>query len=333
MMDNAADPFEELGWRAHRSVVNVLGARIDIESNHRALLGLAASAFDGLPAHRLGASPRLRLVLKCVGDHTLRWRHPPRPRLASGDGFLMSSFDAANFALVAPQARAALVHVSARALRFPYHLRYELIEFAGLTLAARTQRLIPLHAACVCRQGSGLLLLGDSGAGKSTLCLAAALAGLELLSEDSVFVEAEQLLASGVANYLHLRPDGLRFVDDLAARRALRAAPTIRRRSGVRKLEFDLRAGVLPVARRAARLAAVVVLSPRPAKSAAALRPLGGAALLRALRVSQGYARTRPGWPRFERNIARLPAYLLERGAHPRDGAAALRELLRARRG
>jgi hypothetical protein len=56
-------------------------------------------------------------------------------------------------------------------LRFPYHARYELIEFAVFTLAARAQGLVPLHAACVGEEGRGLLLMGESGAGKSTASL------------------------------------------------------------------------------------------------------------------------------------------------------------------
>jgi len=331
-MNDSADPFEARGWKAHRKIVSVLGSRISLEANHRGLLALAASAFDGLPAHRMGDARRLRLVLKCTsGPSAQRWRRPPAPRLASGDGFLMSAFDPANFALVSPRQHAALVHVSPDALRFPYHLRYELIEFAGLMLAARVRQLIPLHAACVMRRGRTFLLLGDSGAGKSTLCLAAGLAGFELLSEDSVFVTAGDLCATGVANFLHVEREGLRFVEDVAVRRALGAAPTIERRSGIRKLEIDLRTGALPVARRAAPLTAVIVLSSRRATSAPLLRPLGSAGMLRALRASQGYARLRTGWQTFERNLARLPAYLLERGAHPREGAEALLVLARAR--
>jgi hypothetical protein len=282
-----------------------------------------------LPRHRLGVAQRLRLVLKCTaGGSSRRWRNPPLPKLGSGGGILTSSFDAANFAVVAPDSRLAFVNVSPQALRFAYHLRYELIEFAAMTLAARARRLVPLHAACVGRRGRGLLLVGDSGAGKSTTCLAAALAGMELLSEDSVFVAPGRMLATGLPNYLHLRRDGLRFVDDRATRRAIEAAPTIRRRSGVRKIELDLRGSALPVTRRALRVAGVVVLSARPRKSAAMLRTLRPADVLAALRESQGYARRQPGWDRFERKIAGLPGYGLRRGSHPRDGAEALRTLL-----
>jgi hypothetical protein len=64
-----------------------------------------------------------------------------------------------------------------------------------LELMKRRER-FPLHAACVARDGRGLLLAGGSGSGKSTLALALARAGYNFLSDDMVF------LKSG--------PDGLR---------------------------------------------------------------------------------------------------------------------------
>src|SRR6202042_2166135 len=126
-------------------------------------------------------------------------------------------------------------------LENPYHLRYELLEFAVFVLAARALGLVPLHAACVGRHGRGILLLGASGSGKSTLALHSLLQGLDFLAEDAVFVQPESLLATGVANYLHVQADALRFVDDEATRSWISQAPVIRRRSGVEKFEVDLR--------------------------------------------------------------------------------------------
>src|SRR5258708_6306038 len=97
-------------------------------------------------------------------------------------------------------------------LRFPYHIRYELIEFAVFMLACRAQRLVPMHAACVGLDGRGILLMGPSGSGKSTVALHCLLAGFDFLSEDSVFVASKSMGATGVANFLHVREDSLRWL-------------------------------------------------------------------------------------------------------------------------
>ncbi len=135
----------------------------------------------------------------------------------------------------------ALICVSNAMLRHRYHARYELVELVFLTLAARAQSLVPLHAACVGANGKGVLLMGGSGTGKSTLSLHALAGGMQLLSEDSAFVALESLRATGVPNYLHVAPQALRFLKSKSLRRAIERSPLIERRSGARKLEFDLR--------------------------------------------------------------------------------------------
>jgi energy-coupling factor transporter ATP-binding protein EcfA2 len=45
-----------------------------------------------------------------------------------------------------------------------------------------------LHAACVSRNGKGILLVGDSGAGKSTLAYACARAGFAFTSDDTSYL-------------------------------------------------------------------------------------------------------------------------------------------------
>lgn len=95
--------------------------------------------------------------------------------------------------LSVPQRHAMLV-VSEDMLAHAYHLRYELIEFAVFLLAARGIGLVPLHGACVGQRGRSVLLLGASGAGKSTLALHSLLHGLEVLSEDGVFVAPDSCL-------------------------------------------------------------------------------------------------------------------------------------------
>src|SRR3546814_6781678 len=139
---------------------------------------------------------------------------PPAVRSRLDKDVLYGNIDAWNYVLVSPRRRRARVVASANMLDWPYHLRYELIEFAVFLLAARCQRLVPLHAACVGRGGRGILLLGASGSGESTLVLHSLLQGLDVLSEDAVFVQPDGMLATGVANFLHVRADALDGIED-----------------------------------------------------------------------------------------------------------------------
>ena len=330
MPDIAADPFQERGAKLLRLRLRLLGGTFEFQTASRELARLVRWAYAGLPAQRMPAAvPRctIRLVL---GDTPV----PPAPgepatfTMLSGPGLLCGASPATSAAVVSAEQRTGLIIVERDMLRFPYHVRYELIEFAVFTLAARVQGLVPLHAACVGTGRRGILLIGGSGAGKSTAVLHCALAGLDLLSEDTLFVTPQTLLATGVANFLHVRAESLRFLSGGDAA-LLRRSPVIRRRSGVEKLEIDLRQRRFRLARAPLEVAAVVDLTPRQAGSGPLLTRLGPLESLRRLRESQPYAASQPGWRTFAGRIRSVPAFELRRGRHPLQTAEALRELLR----
>ncbi|MGH8214752.1 MAG: serine kinase [Rhodanobacteraceae bacterium] len=254
---------------------------------------------------------------------------PPAPRIQREGDRIRADIDASNYAVIEPARHRAHVVASEDMLDHAYHLRCELIEFAVFILAARGIGLVPLHAACVGKNGRGLLLLGGSGSGKSTLALQGLLHGLDLLAEDAVFVHPVDLMAAGVPNYLHLRSDALEGVEDDAIRRWIADAPVIRRRSGVEKFEVDLRRGCGRPATGPLALAGAVVLSAQPADRPGALltRPDAHEAN-RLLEADQPYAPSQPGWRRFKRGIVDKGVHLLWRGRHPRDSIDALRRLL-----
>jgi energy-coupling factor transporter ATP-binding protein EcfA2 len=211
--------------------------------------------------------------------------------------------------------------------RFSYHARYELIEFAVYTLAARSQELVPLHAACVGIDGRGVLLMGGSGSGKSTLSLQSLMQGLDFVSEDSIFVEPATLRATGIANFLHVRPDALRWLQSSRIATAIRKSPVIKRRSGVEKYELDLRRTPFKLAAAPLQIVAVAFLSARTTRGALLRRVAKNEALTR-LADLQAYGTSRPQWRAFARNIARKAVFELRRGGHPAEAAAALRGLL-----
>jgi hypothetical protein len=247
--------------------------------------------------------------------------------MLNGAGFLGGAAPAANFVLVSPREHAAIAVISPQMLRFRYHTRYEMIEFAVFTLAARAQQLVPLHAACVGRGQRGVLLMGPSGAGKSTVALQCLSAGFDFLSEDSVFVAPDSMLATGVANFLHVRADSANWQSPAEAAR-IRRSPVIQRRSGVKKFEMDLRQGPFRLAKSPLKIASIVFLSPRRAGAEPLLKPLSRSELLKRLAAEQAYAARQPQWRPFARNAARLTGYELRRGRHPHESAVALGSLL-----
>jgi energy-coupling factor transporter ATP-binding protein EcfA2 len=330
--DIAADPFHEQVSQALHRRLRLLGGEFSFTSDSADLMDIVDWCYANLPCHQLpGEVPRLTLALS-IGPRRPDIRaDAPWIEMLSGADFLAATTRASNFVTLSPERRTGLIVVSERMLRFRYHVRYEMIEFAVFTLAARVQRLVPLHAGCIAREGRAILLMGDSGAGKSTATLHGLLHGLELIAEDSVFVSPESMAATGVANFLHVRRDSLRFLPGALAA-CVRQCPVIRRRSGVSKFEIDPRhphfRDSFRVAAHAPRVAAVVFFASASVPGASRLHTLDSAELGRRLAAAQPYAAQRPEWHTFCRRMEELPGFVLHRGRHPESAAQALSGLL-----
>jgi len=326
-----ADPF---GERAACDFVcrrTVLGGRFRFASDSQALLQQVEAAYGGLPAGELPGAVDFNVELRLLPARTERRGTPPPVRQHAGAGLLCGVMDECNYVVLDPHGRRALVAASQDMLGHPYHLRYELIEFAVFTLAARGMGLVPLHGACVGCGGRGVLLLGESGAGKSTLALHSLLRGLDFLAEDAVFVRPDGLLAVGVPNFLHLRPDARDLVAPCRAREWLQRSPRIERRSGVEKIEADLRQGIGRLAGGPLELVGAVRVSPeRAAAGEALLVPLDAAEAAAWLVGNQPYAATQPGWQAFVQALAQRGVHRLRRGGDPEASIDALCRLLDA---
>jgi hypothetical protein len=328
--DVHADPFREQSRQPFSARKQILGGRFLFESNSVALLHVVEQAYGGLPPHQLPVPAQefrieLRLVLRGASNAI----EPPPVRTQSGAGMLCGVMDACNYTVLFPAQNRALVVASQDMLARPYHLRYELIEFAVFTLATRGLGMVALHGACVGRNGRGVLLLGSSGSGKSTLALHSLLHGLDFLAEDAVFVQPTGMFATGVANFLHVQADALRFVDDAGTQRWISTSPVIRRRSGVEKFEVDLRRGYgRPAAAPLEVVGAVFVSRQHADDGHARLHPLPEHDIATRLAADQPYAAAQPGWSPFVQQLRRVGVYQLRRGNHPRASVDALLPLL-----
>jgi len=335
--DIESDPFAERTPPLLRRGFNLMGARFHFESDSEELLALVDAAFAGLPDHLFSPTSksfRIRLMLTPESGsassvrRTSRRTQPPPILMLQGADFLGSATPSSTFVVLCPDNRTGLVSVSAEMLRFPYHVRYELIEFAVFTLASRAQRLVPLHAACVGLDGRGILLMGPSGSGKSTVALQCLLEGFDFLSEDSVFVAPNSMRATGTANFLHVRADSLRWLGRSRTRSMIRQSPIIRRRSGVEKFEVDLRRKEFQLAKAPLEIVGVAFLSPRSGGTGPLLRTLSSSETLARLKREQAYGASLPQWRAFKHNLLRLGGFEVLRGAHPAASAEELRCLI-----
>jgi hypothetical protein len=327
--DISADPFHERALPVSRTRMHLLGGEFEFECGSPELRRLVDWAYAGLPRHKLTeVAPRIRIRVAPAPPARRRAQaEPPRIEMISGAGLLCGTTSSSDFAVLSSDHRSALVVVSRDMRRFPYHTRYELIEFAVFTLAARAQGLMPLHGACVGRDGRGLLLFGDSGAGKSTASLHCLLRGMDFLAEDSIFVAPDTMLATGIANFLHVRCDSLHSLPASSAS-AIRRSPIIRRRSGVEKFEVDLRRPEFRLAASPLKVAGIVFISPQSARRGVLLTPLRSRDTVARFEKSQPYAVNQPGWPTFKKRIAAAPTFELRRGRSPAEAADALHALL-----
>ena len=148
--------------------------------------------------------------------------------------------DSENVFVFDTQSRVATGWVTRGAIEDAAWFRYHFLDaivYQAIALLCFT----PIHAACVARQGRGVLLCGDSEAGKSSLAYACARRGWTYVTDDGSYLirrRATERVVVGNPHQLRLRPDAAGFFPELADRR-----PVIR---GNGKLSLEIWTESLP---------------------------------------------------------------------------------------
>jgi hypothetical protein len=92
-----------------------------------------------------------------------------------------------------PDRRSSVAYVTSALAADRDHFRTEVLEALTLALISHFDR-HPVHAAALMRDDRAVLLAGATGAGKSTLAYLAHTAGIDVLSDDRVWVQREPRL-------------------------------------------------------------------------------------------------------------------------------------------
>src|SRR5579862_1385934 len=165
-------------------VTGVLGVPVRFESNSYAAIALAAETFgDAEAAKSWRRKPMLVRIV--VHDEPVG---PSAVRVWSPDAARLIIHGADRVAVADPLRRQAIAYVSCALLARRAEFKQTVLEALTFAIVDHYDR-HPLHAAAVARDGVMLLLLGPSGTGKSTLAYAAHLAGLTVVSDDTVWVQ------------------------------------------------------------------------------------------------------------------------------------------------
>ena len=196
------------------------GFRLDMASNSREVLDAAEENW-GMYDPEYGDPPLTVRVLVQPGSEL-------SPQLVHRlQGHLYSAVASReNYALIDLDALFAYAWVTERTVADHAWFRWFYLDMlAGSTLAQR--HCVPMHAACVERNGIGVLLWGPSGMGKSTLAYACARAGWTFVSDDSTVLpqNREDCMVTGKPHQARFREDVPRLFPELDGY-ATRARPT-----------------------------------------------------------------------------------------------------------
>jgi hypothetical protein len=292
------------------------GFPVEIATNSRDVLEAAAESWGMYQCEFDRRPVKLRIIVQPEGDLA------PEPAFRAQRHYFSIVSDRDNFAFYDSSTMFACCFISEKTAGDHAWFRYYFLETMVYMLLAQ-RHIVPVHAACVAREGSGVLLCGWSGAGKSTLSFACGRAGWTFLGDDSTWLlpGMEGRTAVGRPHVARFREDAPRHFPELEGYVA-RARPN-------GKLTIEVPLSAFPGIRTASRCAigCVVLLN----------RQSGGGAWAEAIPPSEIVERLIGDMPSYgdevrarmektARKLLDVPAYRLTYGRLD-DAVTALGEL------
>ena len=197
------DPFLYRAEMPFSAMYFPLGFPVRLTTNSTEVLAAAEESW-GVFQQRFDTPP-IRLQVGVLDDGSTEF---PASTVSRGFGHLMVQIaDNRNFFVTDLIRDFSFGWFSAAAVSHRSYFRHQLLEAMALFHIANRYT-APIHAACVARDGHGVMLCGYSGAGKSSLAFACARAGWTYTTDDACFLvhggKERQVL--GNCHILRLRP-------------------------------------------------------------------------------------------------------------------------------
>ncbi len=191
-----------------------LGFPLDVCSNSPAVIAAAEESWKlFLPKF---TDTRMEIRFGVQGDENDDAALPPAPICCMQSNLMLCIADAHNFLVCDfnnSHSFGMITQATASSLQY---FRYHFLEAAALSTITSLHA-APVHAACVCPLGIGMLLCGDSGAGKSSLAYAGARAGWSFVCDDSSYLllgRADSLVI-GNSHKIRFRNSGVDLFPEL----------------------------------------------------------------------------------------------------------------------
>lgn len=198
-----------------------LGFPVQIETNSEDVLSCAAASWQGFVKLFDTEPIRLRIGVRSGRDSEC----PPAPDCRVQHNLVSTIADVGNFAITDLTRGFSSIWLTEAAVAHQNYVRYFFLEAAAL-ISISTSHTTPIHAACIERNGCGVLLCGDSGAGKTSLAYACARAGWTYITDDASYVVNNRTdrLVVGKCNQARFRPSAVELFSELDGRNIIQRA-------------------------------------------------------------------------------------------------------------
>lgn len=197
------DPLGASTPLPHRKVVYPYGFPALIKTNEPRVIEHVEFSWGRCPKRFREMPVELRII---VSENT-SLEVPPLPAYRSQANLLSVVSDAANHGCCDLAASRGFANLTRATIERGDYFRYNFLEGMIYSLLD-TKHLATLHAACVARNGRGVLLAGESGAGKSSFAYACGLRGWTYISDDasSLVIKNRNRTVVGNPHSIRFRP-------------------------------------------------------------------------------------------------------------------------------